>query len=327
MGKFLLRRLVTYVFLVAVATSLAYLLAASALHPRANYAGRAAHPPEAVIDARLTELNLNDRTPLWQRYVRWAGGVLHGDFGRTWQGESVNAEVARRFGVTLRLLVLGMVLGGVIGVLLGALGAVRQYGVADRLITTCSFVVMSVPVFVLGVLLQVGAIKVNDAAGVRIFEFSGEYGAGVPGGSWARLGDRLEHLVLPTISVALGQIAVFSRYQRSAMLDVLAADFVRTARAKGLRRRTALVRHALRTALIPSVTYFTYTFGILLVGTTLTEKIFGWHGLGEWFVDSVGQNDVNAVAAVNCVAAVLVLVAGVASDVLYAVLDPRVRAG
>ena len=111
------------------------------------------------------------------------------------------------------------------------------------------------------------------------------------------------------------------------MLDVMAADFVRTARAKGLRRRTALLRHALRTALIPSVTYFTYTFGILLVGTTLTEKIFGWHGLGEWFVDSVGQNDVNAVAAVNCVAAVLVLIAGLASDVVYAVLDPRVRVG
>jgi peptide/nickel transport system permease protein len=324
---FLLRRLANYVLLVAVATSLAYLLAASALHPRTNYEGRAAHPPEAVVNARLTELNLNDRTPLWQRYVRWAGGVLRGDFGRTWQGESVNAEVGRRFGVTLRLLLLGMVLGGVIGVLLGALSAVRQYGVADRAITTGSFVVMSIPVFVLGVLLQVGAIKVNNATGVRIFEFSGEYGAGLPGGFWTQLGDRLKHLVLPTVSLAAGQIAVFSRYQRSAMLDVMAADFVRTARAKGLRRRTALLRHALRTALIPSVTYFTYTFGILLVGTTLTEKIFGWHGLGEWFVDSVGQNDVNAVAAVNCLAAVLVLVAGIASDVLYAILDPRVRVG
>ena len=327
MAKFLLRRLLNYVLLVAVATSLAYLLAASALHPRVNYEGRAPRPSEAVIDAKLDALNLNDKTPLWERYGTWATGVLHGDFGKTWLGESVNAEIARRFGVTLRLLVTGMVVGGVIGVLLGALSAVRQYRLTDRLITAGSFLVMSIPVFVLGVLLQVGATKVNDVTGLKIFEFSGEYAAGLSGGFWAQLADRLKHLVLPTISLALGQIAVFSRYQRSAMLDVLAADFVRTARAKGLRRRTALLRHALRTALIPSVTYFTYTFGMLLVGTTLTEKIFGWHGLGEWFVDSVGQNDVNAVAAVNCVAAVLVLVAGLASDVVYAVLDPRVRVG
>jgi len=326
-AKFLLRRLINYVLLVAVATSLAYLLAASALHPRANYEGRSPRPAEAVIDTRLDQLNLNDKTPIWQRYGTWATGVLRGDFGRTWLGDSVNAEVARRFGVTLRLLAAGMIVGGVVGVLLGALSAVRQYRATDRLITIGSFVVMSIPVFVLGVLLQVGATKLNTVTGVPILEFSGEYSAGLTGGFWTQLGDRLKHLVLPTISLALGQIAVFSRYQRSAMLDVLAADFVRTARAKGLRRRTALLRHALRTALIPSVTYFTYTFGMLLVGTTLTEKIFGWHGLGEWFVDSVSQNDVNAVAAVNCLAAVLVLIAGIASDVVYAALDPRVRAG
>lgn len=327
MARFLLRRLLDHVLLVAVAASLAYLLAASALHPRSNYEGRVPRPSTAVIDAKLDALNLNDRTPLWQRYGTWARGVLHGDFGRTWLGEPVGAEIGRRFGVTLRLLALGMIVGGVAGVLLGALSAVRQYGVTDRLVTTGSFVVMSIPVFVLGVLLQVGATKINNVTGVRIFEFSGEYGAAPPGGFLAHLADRLKHLVLPTISLALGQIAVFSRYQRSAMLDVLAADYVRTARAKGLRRRAALLRHGLRTALIPAVTYFTYTFGVLLVGTTLTEKIFGWHGLGEWFVDSVAQNDVNAVAAVSCVAAVLVLAAGLVSDVANAVLDPRVRVG
>ncbi len=124
--------------------------------------------------------------------------------------------------------------------------------------------------------------------------------------------------MLPSLTLILGEIAIYSRYQRSAMLDVLGADYVRTAQAKGLSRRRALFKHALRTALIPSATFFAYSFGLLLVGATFTEKIFGWHGMGEWFVDSVTKNDVNAVAAVSCFAAVLVLVAGLLSDIAYA---------
>ncbi len=135
----------------------------------------------------------------------------------------------------------------------------------------------------------------------------------------------MQHLILPSLTLILGEIAIFSRYQRSAMLDVLGQDFVRTAQAKGLRRRGALLRHALRTALIPAVTYFIYNFGILIVGATFTEKIFGWHGMGEWFVDSVTRQDTNAVAAVTCFAAIMILLAGLISDVAYAMLDPRIR--
>ena len=123
----------------------------------------------------------------------------------------------------------------------------------------------------------------------------------------------------------LGEIAIFSRYQRSAMLDVLGQDFVRTAQAKGLSRRRALFKHALRTALIPAATLFAYSFGLLLVGTTFTEKIFGWHGMGEWFIDSINKNDINVVVAVIVFSAVLVLIAGLIADVLYAALDPRIR--
>jgi peptide/nickel transport system permease protein len=111
------------------------------------------------------------------------------------------------------------------------------------------------------------------------------------------------------------------------MLDVLAADFVRTARAKGLRRRTALTRHALRCALIPTATLSTYTIVLMFTGATVTENIFGWHGMGEWLVTSIGENDINAVAAITAFTAVLVLLAGLVSDLLVAVLDPRVRAG
>ena len=126
-------------------------------------------------------------------------------------------------------------------------------------------------------------------------------------------------------AIALGQIAFFSRYQRNAMLDVMNSDFLRTAEAKGLTRRKALYKHGLRTALIPMATLLAYSFGTLVVSATFTEKIFGWHGMGEWFVDSVTSNDVNSVAAITCFAAVLVLIAGLLSDLMYVLLDPRIR--
>jgi len=120
-------------------------------------------------------------------------------------------------------------------------------------------------------------------------------------------------------------IAFYGRYQRNAMLDVLGSDFLRTARAKGLSRSRALIRHGLRTALIPMATFFAYEFALLFVGATFTERLFGWHGMGEYFVESVTKNDVNSVAGVTLFVGVLVLVAGFLSDLAYAALDPRVR--
>src|SRR3954469_12497072 len=325
MAKFLLRRLANYLILIAAATSGAFLLAGGAPHPRANFEGRNPPPPEAVVDKRLDQLNLNDKTPVLQRYKVWAKGVLHGDFGKTWEGESVNAEMGRRIGVSLRLLLIATVIGGLLGVLAGAWGAIRQYQFSDHAVTMLSFVILSIPVFVLAVVLEIGAVGVNNAVGSKVFEYTGEFTPGLQGGFWVHAVDRLKHLVLPSITLILGEIAIFSRYQRSAMLDVLGQDFVRTAQAKGLRRRTALLKHALRTASFLSVTSFTYTFAILIVGTTFTEKIFGWHGMGEWLVDSVSRQDINAVAAVTCFAAVMILLAGLISDVAYALLDPRIR--
>lgn len=327
MAGFLLRRLVNYAVLIAVATSLAYMLAATALNPRSNYEGRTPRPPAAVVDAQLSQYNLNDRTPLFERYLRWAGGVARGDFGRTWNGDMVNAELRRRLGVTLRLILLGLVLGSVAGVLIGACAAVGQYGWFDRLSTVAAFLVLAIPTVVLANMLIIGAVWLNDHLGTQIFLVSGEASPGLEGGAGAALLDRVKHLALPTLSLAIGQVAVYSRYQRNMMLDVLEADFVRTAMAKGLRRRTALVKHALRTALIPAVTYFAFTFGSLLVGATITESVFGWHGMGEELVASIRTNDVNMVAAISCFAALAVLLASLASDVLHAYLDPRVRVG
>ncbi|MGR6916007.1 ABC transporter permease [[Actinomadura] parvosata] len=326
MAGFLARRLLSYAVLVVVAASLAYLVAATALDPRSNYADRTPKPPPAVVDAQLTMLNLNDKTPLLQRYAVWAGGVLRGDFGKTVAGAPVNDDIKRRMGVTFRLVILGLVCGSLLGVLVGALAAVRQYGWFDRLSTGLSFLVLAVPVVVLAnMLILAGAWANQHVFGRQVLLVSGEYSAGVEG-LGRQVVDRLQHLVLPTISLSVGLIAVFSRYQRNMMLDVLGADFVRTARAKGLSRRRALTRHALRTAMIPVVTYFAFTFGALLTGATFTEKIFGWHGLGEQLINSIFSNDVNTVAAISLLAAVSVLCAALAADLLHAALDPRVRA-
>ncbi|MET9069403.1 ABC transporter permease [Streptosporangium sandarakinum] len=322
MGAYLLKRLVSNVLLVAIAASMAYFLAATSLNPRAKYEGRQPPVAEAVIDSTLDDYNLNDKKPVFERYVTWVSGVVTGDLGKTWQGKSVNEEMGRRIGVSLRLLLIGTVLGSGIGVAVGAFAAVRQYRVSDRVIGVAAFVIMAVPVFVMAKMLTIGAVGMNELLGTKL-EYTGEYTPGLNG--WDQTLSRLNHLILPTISLCLGQIAFYSRIQRNMMLDVLGQDFVRTARAKGLSRKAALLKHALRTALVPAATYFAFTFGTLLTGAIFTEKIFGWNGMGAWLVDSIQQNDTNAVAAVNLFAAVCVLFAGLLSDFIVAALDPRVR--
>jgi len=131
--------------------------------------------------------------------------------------------------------------------------------------------------------------------------------------------------VLPSLVLILQGFAFYSRYQRNSMLDVLGSDFVRTAQAKGLRRSRALIKHALRTALIPMGTFFAYEFALIFIGSIFVEKIFSWHGMGEWFVQSIQKNDVNATAAIGMFVAILVLIAGFLSDVVTVTLDPRIR--
>jgi peptide/nickel transport system permease protein len=226
-------------------------------------------------------------------------------------------------------MLIGTVVGTLLGVAAGAYGAVRQYRWSDRVLTLFSFVTLSIPVVVLAVLFKNAGIELNNVLGftgdAKLLYTTGEITPGLDSWSWAGIVNRLAHLVLPTLVLAVSAIAFYGRYQRNAMLDVLGSDFLRTARAKGLPRTQALIKHGLRTALIPMATFFAYQFALLFVGATFTEKIFGWHGMGEYFVDSVTKNDVNSVAAVTLFVAILVLIAGFLSDIAYALLDPRVR--
>ncbi len=323
MGLFLVRRLGNYLALCLVATFLAYLLASLTFDPMARLAERQPPPPPSAIEAQRVNLNLHK--PIPERFIDWAAGIPAGDFGRTITGEAIGEEMWRRAGTSLRLFLIGTVVGVAAGVLLGVLAAVRKHKPSDYLSTALSFVVLATPVFVLGTLLKVAWLPVNQATGTQILYFSGETSTGFTGSGAAELLDRLQHLVLPTIAIALPLVAFYSRYQRSAMLDVLGSDFLRTARAKGLTARRALFTHGLRTALIPIATLFAFSFGLLVTGGVFVERIFGWYGMGDWLILGVQTQDVNIVATVTLFVAVLVLASGALADTLYAALDPRVR--
>lgn len=323
MTRFLARRLLNYIALLVLASFLTFTLTSFTFEPLDSLLERNPRPPQAVIDAKSAELGLDKPIPL--RYADWVSGAVRGDFGTTVTGQPVGEELWRRIGVTLRLVVIGSVLGTVVGVVVGAWGAVRQYRLSDRVITVLSLLVISTPTFVVASLLILGALNVNSWLGVQLFEYTGETSPDAVGGPAAQLVDRLQHLVLPTVTLALAGAAGFSRYQRNAMLDVLGQDFIRTARAKGLTRRQALFKHGLRTALIPMATLFAYGVSGLVTGSVFVERIFGWHGMGEWVVQGIATQDTNIVAAITVFTGTTILLAGLLSDVIYAALDPRVR--
>lgn len=324
MGKYLLRRLINYLILLFIAVSLTYFLAATALHPRAIYEVMNPPPDPASVEASLRQYNLSDKVPLLQRYWYWLTHVFQWDWGYGPRGEDVGAEIGRRAIVSVRLLLAGSIIGIVGGVAAGAWAATRQYGMRDRVTNFISLLLMSTPTFVTATLLIILATRINLAAGTTIFEFTGETGnRGTEPLAW--LWDRLQHLLLPTIVLAIVNFASFARIQRNLMLDTLGADYVRTARAKGLRLQKAVMKHALRTSLIPTGTYFAFSVATLFTGATVTELIFAFNGMGRYGITTITGNDVNGTVAVVAFSGVCVLIGAMLSDVMVAVLDPRVR--
>ncbi|MCO5966854.1 ABC transporter permease [Actinoallomurus soli] len=325
MAGVLLRRSAGQAVLLAVAVSLAYLLAAAALDPRAELEARNPRPSHAVVEARLARLNADDRTPLVVRYLTWASGAVRGDLGRTVDDTPAAEEMGRRAGVSLRLLLAGVLLGNALGAALGLVGAAGRSPVIERLAAAGGFTVLAVPVVVLATVGEIAAQWADARTGTRIFAWTGEYTPGRPGGSLHAIAERGRHLVLPTLTIALGRAAVLAHYLRGTLRDTADAAFVRAAVAKGLTRRRVLTRHALRVAVIPVVPLSAYGCATLLGGAACTEKVFAWHGMGEWLIDSIHRGDVNAVAAYCCFAAIVVTGAGLLSDLAVAALDPRTR--
>ncbi|EKU46218.1 dipeptide/oligopeptide/nickel ABC transporter permease [Mycobacteroides abscessus subsp. abscessus] len=304
----------------------AYIAASAFMDPAARYRGQ--NPPlsEASIQSILNGHGTNPDVPILQRTWAWLTNIfLHGDFGTTVNGSPVLTEIMTRAGVSLKLLLIGTLLGALLGVVLGVWGAVRQYKGSDQLVTYASYLIIATPTFVIGVVLMILATNFNNAVGDNLIRFTGEYTVDIDPGFFPWLADQFSHMLLPTIALILMSAATYSRYQRSVMLDVLSSDFIRTARSKGRTRRSALVRHGVRVALIPMSTYFAYAFGTLVAGSAMLEVVFSWKGMGEFTINSILQSDINAAAGSVLFIAVLTLISSTLSEVLYAALDPRVR--
>ena len=326
MLKYLARRLVNYVILTFIATTLAYMAASSFMDPAKRYHMRQPPVSQDSIDAIMNSMGTNPKVPVLQRTWDWLVRIFtQGSLGIDSTGKEVTTAIAERASVSLRLLIAGALLGALFGVALGVWGAVRQYKLSDQIVTYTSYVLISTPTFVAGVLLMIVATEFNLLMGSQIIRFVGEYTPGIPNEFWPQFWDRVSHMFLPTLVLTLFGAAAYSRYQRSIMLDVLESDFIRTARAKGATRSRALVKHGVRVALIPMSTYFAYSFGTLLAGSAFLEMVFSWNGMGKYSVEAVLQSDINATVGSVAFAAVLVLCSSMLSEILYAALDPRVR--
>ena len=315
MLPYLARRIANYAVLLFIATSLAYLLASASLDPSALWNRQDPSLNWDAIHANLVKYNISHDLPVWDRYVTWLRNVLfHWDWGRTPKGELINTLIGTKIFVSVRLVFLGAAIGMVGGVALGAWTATRQYRFSDRVTSLISMIIISTPAMVIAILLQVLAVQINRSSGFQIFEFTGE-GEGALG--------RLQHLLLPTLSMSLGGIASYSRFQRNLMLDTLGADYVRTARAVGLPERRVVGRHVMRNISLPVVTYFALDLGGLLGGAVITERVFSMQGLGALLMDAVGTSDVPVVMGVTLVAAAFVVVANLVADAVATLIDPR----
>ncbi len=265
----------------------------------------------------LERVRLGLDQPIPVRYGVWLSDVARFDLGRSQvYNRPVATLVTEAFPHTLRLALIALGLAVLIGFPLGILAAVRQNRGADYVVTGLSSLGLSIPSFWLGILLIL-------LFSVRL-RWLPPSGLGLPGQSSFF---NLEFLILPVITIAVSNLAVFSRFVRSSMIDVLAADYVRTARAKGLGEMVVIGRHALRTALLPIVTALGIQFGTLLGGAVVTESVFAYPGIGRLVVSSILNRDYPVVQATLMLVVVIFLVTNLLVDLSYAYLDPSVRLG
>ncbi len=315
MVKFILRRVLLGIVTFFGITVLVYLL--STLATGSPLDALLADPGMTAeeVARRAEQLGLDQ--PVYVQYFQWLKALLQGDLGysyRTYQ--KVSTMIAERIGPSLLLTCTAIVLAYLVVIPLGILSAVKPYSARDYCCTGFAFLTAATPSFFIAMLL--------------IFIFSVSLGVLPMGGMYDSggahtIGSVLRHLILPASVLALGQIGSTMRYVRGSMLEVLGEDYVRTARAKGLRERLVVVRHAFRNALIPVVTNFGLSIPFLIGGAVVTEQVFSWPGIGNLMVMSISYRDYPTIMGITVIISVAVLVGNILVDLVYGLLDPKIR--
>ena len=322
MLSYIIQRLVYSVAVLIVASFLTFTFVATTGDPLAPLRITPNVSPETI--ANVTDRKHLDE-PLVVRYGYWVEDAFTNQFGTTLLGEKkILPDLWRVMKNTLQLVIVAELLAILVAVAIGVYSALRQYSAFDYMATTCSFLGLAMPLFWLALMLQVGVVYVYQWTGHRLFPIANlsdvDPGTGVS--FWI---DRAHHLVLPVIVLMIASVAVYSRFMRSSMLEVVNSEYVRTARAKGLTEQKVTMRHAFRNALIPMVTLIGLNFGALLAGSIVVEIVFSLDGMGLYFLTALGANDPYPIMAWLMVTATMVIIFNLIADIAYGYLDPRVR--
>ena len=269
----------------------------------------------------ITERKHLDK-PVVVQYGYWLKDAVTNGFGTTLlSNKPIWPDLKRVMGVTLQLILMSETIAVLIAIAVGVYSAVKQYSIFDYATTTFSFLGFSIPIFWLALLLQILFTNIFLTWGWRVFYTSGLNSANPENAFF----DRLQHLALPIITLAVVSIAQFSRYMRASMLEVINSDYVRTARAKGLKERRVIMKHAFRNALIPLITVIAIDFGALFGGAIVTESVFSLPGMGTYFLHALGTRDIYPVMAWLMITSIIIVFFNLIADVLYGFFDPRIR--
>jgi peptide/nickel transport system permease protein len=317
---YIVRRILYSIPVLFLSTYISFLFVSYAGDPTANLRQNP-HIPQQTIENVIHQNHL-DVTP-FLRYFFWISTVFRHGFGSSLlTSRPIWPDIHTAMWNSAQFLLIAWVISLVVGCAVGIYSAIRQYSAFDYTFTTVSFIGFAMPTFLLALLLQIGATDFYNWSQVRIFYVSG-LNSGITGATWSW--DRLQHITLPVITIATISFAVYSRYMRASMLDVINSDYVRTARAKGVAEWRVISRHVVRNALIPLVTIAALDVGAILGGAIVTETIFNIYGMGYYFIGALTASDTYQVMAYLLIVAVFIIIFNLIADILYGVLDPRIR--
>ena len=317
MTQYLIRRiLISIPTLIAISIVIFTILALAPGDPLAEFAMNPAVPPEVRQRIRKS-MGLDDPIPV--RYVKWASSMLRGDFGYSFRSKSPVIDLIRqRLPTTLYVIGTAYLVSVLIAIPVGVLSAIRQYSIFDNVATTLAFIGFSLPTFVTGILfILLFSVKLGWLPMI--------YRTTIETEGLAGLWEKIKQALMPIMVLGLFETAALTRYTRAAMLETIHQDYVRTARAKGLSERTVIIRHAMRNALIPEVTIVALSIPGIFTGAVITEQIFRVPGMGSLLISAIRDNDTPVIMAITIIFSALVVLFNLIADILYGVLDPRIK--